>query len=52
MTLTRILGTMDVPQQRKSDTLWLLRNLAVRNRNHPQFAEAVEMLRRRIAARP
>jgi len=45
MTLLEILDTMNVPQQRKSDSRWLLRNLAILNRDHPQFATAITLLK-------
>ena len=46
MTLAEILNTMDVPEQRKSDRGWLLRNLAVRNAGHPHFAAAIKLLKK------
>lgn len=40
-----ILDTMDVPQLRKKDLRWLSRNLAIRNRDHPQFPQAMKIIR-------
>lgn len=43
---------MDVPILRKNDLGWLKRNLAVRNRNHPDFYRAMtiihDLLKRKI----
>lgn len=44
--LQEILKTMDVPKGRKWDMGWLRRNLAVRNSEHPQFARAMELVRK------
>lgn len=42
--LSEILSTMDVPEIRREINLgnlsWLTRNMAVRNRSHPDFEEA------------
>lgn len=43
-TLIDILNTMDVPSLRKHDLGWLKRNLAVRNRNHPDFYRAMTII--------
>lgn len=45
--LREILMTMDLPPARVSslDRGWLLRNIAVRNQDHPDFAEAVALLK-------
>jgi len=48
--LIAILHSMDVPNKRKnisdaSNISWLLRNLPIRNSCHPQFKEAIEMLK-------
>lgn len=42
--LIDILNTMDVPILRKNDLGWLKRNLAVRNRNHPDFYRAMTII--------
>lgn len=42
--LLAILETMDVPLLRKKDLRWLSRNLAVRNRNHPEFFQAMRII--------
>ena len=36
---------MDVPEIRKGDMRWLGRNLGVQNANHPQYNEAMDLLR-------
>lgn len=43
--LKDILNTMDVPEGRKKDWGWLMRNLSVRNSDHPKFNEAVGLLK-------
>ena len=43
-SLAEIIDTMQVPEARKRDISWLLRNLAVRNSDHPQFADAIRRL--------
>ena len=45
MSLKTLLDKMDVPQQRKTDFPWLLRNLAIRNSNHPNFQEAINLIK-------
>lgn len=42
--LHEILETMDVPENRKNDPDWLLRNLGIRNRNHPDFEKAMSII--------
>ncbi len=43
-----ILKTMDVPELRRGDFQWLLRNLYVRNSNHPQYNEVVTLIKEQI----
>ena len=43
--LQKILKTMDVPEQRLNDRGWLIRNLAVRNKEHPDFERAISLIR-------
>lgn len=48
--LDRLLADFDVPAMRRdltspSNVRWLLRNLAVRNKAHPRFGEAITLLR-------
>jgi hypothetical protein len=50
--LIAILHSMDVPNKRKnisdaSNVSWLLRNIAIRNSSHPQFKEAIELLKKK-----
>ena len=49
--VTDILEEMDVPQMRKDlgkfrNTRWLLRNLSIRNGNHPKCSQVLEMIQR------
>jgi hypothetical protein len=39
--LQEILETMDVPERRKTDLGWLVRNLRIRNNGHPLIEEAM-----------
>lgn len=43
-SLADIIDTMQVPQARKRDVAWLLRNLRVANSDHPQLEEAIRRL--------
>lgn len=43
--LEEILASMDVPEARGLDTAWLLRNLAAKNFEHPDFNEAIGLLK-------
>jgi hypothetical protein len=47
--LAKILKSMDVPRRRcefsKNNLRWLARNIAVRNREHPQFEEAFDLIK-------
>mgnify|MGYP003137065749 FL=1 len=45
--LLEILATMEIPQMRleRRDWKWMMRNLGVNNREHPDFKEAVKLLR-------
>lgn len=50
MALDNILKTMDILEMRldisdKSNVRWLLRNLPIRNSNHPQFKEVITQLK-------
>lgn len=42
--LQQILKTMDIPESRKTDMHWLMRNIAIRNSESPDFREAVELI--------
>jgi hypothetical protein len=42
--LNRLLDSMDVPVRRKSDVMWLNRNLAIRNSSHANFKRANEII--------
>lgn len=45
MRLAEILETMDIPEQRKTDMRWLIRNIGIRNREHKDYEEAVSLIR-------
>lgn len=52
--LQEILSDMDIPEMRRditsdSNVRWLLRNLPFRNAQHPQFREAMNLLREEIS---
>lgn len=49
--LHELLDRMDVPEQRKDDLRWLVRNLAVRNGKHPDFPEAQQLIRQLLRKR-
>lgn len=46
--LLEILNTMDLPPQRieKRDWHWCLRNIRIRNNQHPDIGEAIELLKK------
>ncbi len=48
--LLEILATMEIPQMRmdRRDWRWMMRNISVNNREHPQLKEAVKLLREAI----
>ena len=53
--LERVLLEMDIPDMRRdlsraSNLRWLLRNIRVRNGNHPRIAEVFEELKRLLLA--
>lgn len=41
-----IIQGMDVPEYRKEDVGWLLRNLGIRNSKHPNFQIAIDELKK------
>lgn len=43
--LESILNTMDIPPFRKNDMGWLIRNITIRNNNHPQINEAIQLIK-------
>jgi len=43
--LNEIFQTMNVPISRKKDFGWLLRNLGIGNSNHPDFQEAITIIK-------
>ena len=43
--LKLILDKMDVPEKRKTDWGWLSRNLGVRNKEHPDFERAMQIIK-------
>lgn len=48
--LKQILATMDIPENRREinfgNLSWMTRNLVIRNRNHPNFEEAYDLVRK------
>ena len=48
--LLEILVTMEIPQMRldRRDWKWMMRNISVNNREHPELKEAVKLLREAI----
>jgi hypothetical protein len=42
--LQEILNTMDVPEGRKENWKWLMRNLGINNRTHPDLDEAMNLI--------
>lgn len=48
--LEEILTTMDIPENRREinfgNLSWMIRNLAIRNGNHPDFEEAHDLVRK------
>lgn len=48
--LEEILTTMDIPENRREinfgNLSWMIRNLAIRNGNHPDFEEARNLVRK------
>jgi hypothetical protein len=42
--LCRLTSKMEVPGTRRTSIIWLSKNLAVKNRNHPDFARAMELI--------
>ena len=48
--LLEILATMEIPQMRldRRDWKWMMRNIAISNREHPELKEAVKLLREAV----
>jgi len=48
--LLEILATMELPEMRlaRRDWKWMMRNISVNNREHPELSEAVKLLREAI----
>jgi hypothetical protein len=48
--LLEILATMEIPQMRleRRDWRWMMRNIGVRNSEHPNLKETVKLLREAI----
>lgn len=56
MKIEKMLETMDVPRFRRNlkkeeNIQWLLRNLALRNSNHPYFEMTIEALKEKLMKR-
>ena len=43
--LNEILDQMDIPDSRKHDISWLVRNLGIRNSNHPACNKAMLIIK-------
>jgi hypothetical protein len=50
--LQQILETMDVPEMRKGDVRWLMRNIQIRNSAHPEIDEAMKLLKKLNFVKP
>ena len=48
--LLEILATMEIPQMRldRRDWKWMMRNIGISNREHPELKEAVKLLREAV----
>lgn len=51
MHFLELLNEMDVPEDRKDDLDWLNTNLHVRNKDHPKFEEANDLLDKLLRSR-
>lgn len=47
-SLFEFLNEVDIPQQRRGDFRWLLRNLAIRNSKHPDIDRALAALKQLV----
>ena len=45
MDFDELIQGMDLPENRKHDWAWLLRNMWIRNSGHPHFKEAYEIVK-------
>lgn len=41
-----LISTMDLPENRKHDWWWLIRNMWIKNGSHPNFKEAYEIVKK------
>lgn len=48
MKLSELLEGMDVPDNRRDDLRWLLRNLAIRNSDNPSLPQALTLIKKLI----
>lgn len=48
--LLEILATMELPEMRlaRRDWKWMMRNISINNKEHPELKEAVKLLREAI----
>lgn len=42
--LEELLSTMQIPERRKADYRWIMRNLAFQNSHHPSFDRVMDTL--------
>lgn len=50
--LQELLAEMDVPSSRVRDWNWLLRNLGIRNRNHPEYRDTILLIKEMVCKEP
>lgn len=43
--INELIETMDVPEQRKTDFNWLIRNLGIRNRENENYKELIFLIK-------
>lgn len=46
--ILELLKDMDVPELRRGDFQWLLRNLYIRNSKHPHYNEVMTLIKEQI----
>ena len=43
--LQEILKDMDIPQSKRGDLRWISKNIHIKNKEHPRFSEAANLIR-------
>ena len=46
----KLIETMDLPENRRHDWFWLIRNMQIRNKNHPNFQTAFAFVKEQFKA--